>query len=191
MIYFQAGSVSSCSLCDWWMVVGWNRDRDLWRSGAEYVWLSATWWKQLRLSDRRVERNLLNDSIPPEKSQQICHHCLSYSHPLGDICQYVLGQELKYCDQKSMRPHRDTLHSDYVKGANKYAHYQVTVYIWNRVDMTTEPVEVSLCGRKTKHLCPLADCTRSHEFCICLHPSASYKLEWNVIYYPLLYSNSV
>lgn len=40
----------------------------LWR--IEYVWLSAVWWKQLDLSDGHMERNLLNDSIPPEKSQE-------------------------------------------------------------------------------------------------------------------------
>lgn len=40
----------------------------LWR--IEYVWLSAVWWKQLDLSDGHMERNLLNDSIPSEKSQE-------------------------------------------------------------------------------------------------------------------------
>lgn len=36
----------------------------------EYVWLSAVWWKRLDVSDGHAERNLLNDSIPPEKLQE-------------------------------------------------------------------------------------------------------------------------
>lgn len=36
----------------------------------EYVWLSAVWWKRLDVSDGHAERNLLNDSIPPEKLQK-------------------------------------------------------------------------------------------------------------------------
>lgn len=36
----------------------------------EYVWLSAVWWKRLDVSDGHAERNLLNDSIPPEMLQE-------------------------------------------------------------------------------------------------------------------------
>lgn len=57
----------------------------------EYVWLSAVWWKRLGLSDRRMEKNLLNDSIPPEKSQEEGFYlCLSHSGPLSDIFIDVL-----------------------------------------------------------------------------------------------------
>lgn len=51
-----------------------------WR--IEYVWLSGVWREPLRLSDGRVERNQLNDSIPPEESHgEGFHLCLSHSGP--------------------------------------------------------------------------------------------------------------
>lgn len=45
----------------------------------EYVWLSAVWWKQLDLSDGHMVRNLLNDSIPPEKLHEKGFSSLSMS----------------------------------------------------------------------------------------------------------------
>lgn len=41
-----------------------------------------------------MERNLLNDSIPPEKSQKEGFYlCLSHSGFPSDICRYVLEDE--------------------------------------------------------------------------------------------------
>ena len=61
-----------------------------------------------------MERNLLNDSIPPEKSQEEGFYlCLSHSGPLADICRYVLEDEWKCSDQKSMKLHRLKLKSKY------------------------------------------------------------------------------
>lgn len=67
----------------------------------EYVWLSAVWWKQPGLSDGHMERNLLNDSIPPEMSQEEGFYlCLSHSGLLSDIGRCVLEYEWKGCDKK-------------------------------------------------------------------------------------------
>lgn len=87
---------------------------------TEYVWLSAVWWKQLDLSDGHMERNLLNDFIPPEKSEEevvffvFCFYlCLSHSGP--NTCRCVLENESKGCITKQKL---------------KYAYYATQTYYY-------------------------------------------------------------
>jgi len=61
-----------------------------WR--IEYVWLSAVGWEQLSLNERHMERNLLNDSISSEKSQE---EGFSLILPHSSPSQIFVGMHLK------------------------------------------------------------------------------------------------
>lgn len=63
-----------------------------WR--IEYVWLSAVGGKQLSLNDRHMEKDLLNDFLPPKKPEEeafLFLPILSLSLILGDFMLNLSG----------------------------------------------------------------------------------------------------
>lgn len=98
-----------------------QRQRFMARWHKEYVWLSAVWWKQLDLSDGHMVRNLLNDSIPPEKLHEKGSSSLSMSSwPfLRHVCSW---RWMKRLWQKPTKNHKPNL---------TYAYYATLLHVWH------------------------------------------------------------
>lgn len=177
-----------------------RRQRFMALQHIEYVWLSAVWWRQLSLSDRHMERNQLNDSIPPEKSQEerfffVCL-ILAFSQALVCLFSEISGNVVTKTPQKvlenmnrgvNIMQHGTVITClTYTLDVQEITKRQTVFYqLWwdifafgSRFDSWYLNLFSSMNNfwLVTKWLSPSADSSRSHSFCLCLHSHASWKV---------------